>query len=259
MTVPGSTAAGIRRGPAKPAAMQSNTHVTVPPLAMMNQTFNHAVRSHLFRRYSTSLNHEDPIRELFRRTAQSVAVVTVKMPAKNGQCHYHGATLSSFTSIAMEPYPLVSFALRVPSRLAAALRESFPGAPSYMVINLLAAEQASVAQKFSRPDLHPKPFHDLPYSLTQEGIPVLLGCLGSISCELVSRPLPLHDLKFLEGLGRGGGECASRMGGVISSELFIARVRRVEETQAAEQDGNGTQPLLYRRRGYTTCLPTQSK
>ena len=231
----------------------------------MNRAFHQAVRCNFFRRYgSTSQTHEDKLRELFRRTAQPVAVVTVKVPAKDDQYPtYHGATLSSFTSIAMEPYPLVSFALRVPSRLAAALRGPFLDAPPYMVINLLAAEQASIAEKFSRPDLHPKPFHDLPFSLNREGIPVLLGCLGSISCELVSRPLPLHDLKFLEGLGRGGGssgECASRIGGtVVSSELFIARVHRVEETQTAEQDGIGTQPLLYRRRGYTTCLPTKSR
>jgi len=159
----------------------------------------------------------------------------------------------------MEPYPLVSFALRVPSRLAVALGESFPDVSSHMVINLLAAEQASIAEKFSRPDLYPEPFDDLAYSLTQEGIPVLLDSVGSISCKLVTRPLPLHDLKFLEGLGRVSGECASHiMGGVISSELFIARVQRVEETQTAEKDGEGTQPLLYHRRGYTTCIPTKS-
>lgn len=35
---------------------------------------------------------------------------------------YHGATLSSFSSIALHPDPLVSFSLRLPSRLADALR-----------------------------------------------------------------------------------------------------------------------------------------
>jgi hypothetical protein len=42
--------------------------------------------------------------------------------AKLNDGSYHGATLSSFSSIALQPEPLVSFSLRLPSRLAGALR-----------------------------------------------------------------------------------------------------------------------------------------
>jgi flavin reductase (DIM6/NTAB) family NADH-FMN oxidoreductase RutF len=125
-----------------------------------------------------------------------------------------------------------------------------------MVINFLAAEQASISEKFSRPDLYPEPFRDIAYSLTKEGVPVLEGCLGAISCKLVSQPLPLHDLEFLGRLGRGGGESLVEPSGGTVSELFIARVLRVEETSAHGKDER--QPLLYHRRGYTTCLPTKT-
>lgn len=35
---------------------------------------------------------------------------------------YHGATLTSFTSLTLHPYPLVAFSLRLPSRMADCLR-----------------------------------------------------------------------------------------------------------------------------------------
>src|SRR6266436_4399703 len=74
------------------------------------------------------------IRALLRETAQPVAVVTSFMPGiattrphstpspgsaqpfESIPSTFHGATLSSFTSISMAPHHLVSFSLRGPSR-----------------------------------------------------------------------------------------------------------------------------------------------
>jgi flavin reductase (DIM6/NTAB) family NADH-FMN oxidoreductase RutF len=129
------------------------------------------------------------LRTLLRNTAQPVAVVTSLMPQAHSSSSgavYHGATLSSFTSIAMDPYPLVAFALRIPSRMATSLKVACPEQPSHMVVNLLSAEQSSVAVTFSRPDLHPHPFTTVPYILTAEGLPVIVGSLGVMSCKLVS-------------------------------------------------------------------------
>lgn len=213
--------------------------------------------------YTTHGQHREHLRELLRHTAQPVAVVTAKMGSKNSEHPYHGATLSSFTSIAMEPYPLVSFALRIPSRMATILKASLLEDSSHMVINLLSAEQASVAVKFSRADLHPEPFSSVPYSLTEEGLPVLDGCLGSISCKLVSKALPLHNLEHLE--QRDCGEKnALDPGGMVVSELFIARVLRVESLAVKDTDEEHprTLPLLYHRRRYTSChstAPSKSK
>ena len=141
--------------------------------------------------HNGTLKHD--LRELLRETAQPVAVVT----SRSFGTTFHGATLSSFTSIAMDPYPLVSFSLRIPSRMATSLTSSYLTSPkvSYMVINILSAAQADVAVRFSRPDLHKDPFVSTPYHLTEEGLPVIEGSLGALSCTLVTRSWPLQPLR----------------------------------------------------------------
>jgi flavin reductase (DIM6/NTAB) family NADH-FMN oxidoreductase RutF len=213
-----------------------------------------------FASYSTDSTHEkstgQQLRELLRHTAQPVAVVTSLMRSNNDHARYHGATLSSFASIAMDPYPLVSFSLRIPSRMAFSLKSALPNQSSHMVINLLSSEQATIAVTFSRSDLYPEPFLSVPYRLTQEGVPVLEGSLGALSCKLVSTAIPLHDLDCLE-KGNLNGKDVCDPGNMIVSELFIGRVVRVEKAELGplDEENPRTLPLLYHRRGYTTCLP----
>lgn len=240
----------------------------------------------------------EQLRELLRETAQPVAVLTAFMPPSspptgpqsNGspKALHHGATLSSFTSIAMDPYPLVAFALRMPSRMANTLNlaASSPSASSptaghieaHMVINILSSTQSKHALVFSRPDLYPTPFTDpdITHTLTKEGLPVLEGSLGAMSCRLVGRGLPLHDLGFLtdtEDPGMEGGamdahwrKCESGDSGAtgkgeerrpkaltkgaVASELFIAQVTRIEALASTPM-----LPLLYHRRQFTSCIP----
>lgn len=129
-----------------------------------------------------------------------------------------------------------------------------------MVVNLLSAEQASVAVKFSRADLYPQPFLSVPYTLSEEGIPVLEGSLGAISCKLVSDAISLHDLGSLgeRDLER---EDALHPENMVVSELFIARVTRVETLDMgdADEEHPRTLPLLYHRRGYTSCYSPKPK
>jgi flavin reductase (DIM6/NTAB) family NADH-FMN oxidoreductase RutF len=194
-------------------------------------------------------NISQHLREVLRETAQPVAVVTSLMPF-NTPPKFHGSTLSSFTSIAMEPYPLVTFSLRVPSRMATSLKS--PQDSAHMVINLLCAEQSSTAIRFSRPDLHPEPFAATPFFLSQEGIPVLKGCLGALSCQMVPGSWPLHDLHFLA-KNRGVDKVDIKKEAGRASELFIARVVRVEGLFSDDEgDGLRKLPLLYHRRAYTT-------
>jgi len=232
-----------------------------------------------YRQYTQGVQ-EDPrlkhnLRELLRNVAQPVAVITSFMPKSTSESpsnlrrenrpadtahqtsKFHGATLSSFTSIAMDPYPLVTFALRVPSRMATTLSLLPASDPAHMVVNLLSAEQSGAAVLFSRPDLHPAPFEDprVRYKLSREGLPILSGTIGALSCQLVGRGIPLHDLAYLGG-GNGFGDAgASKVvlgTGDITSELFIARVMRVET------NSTDVEPLVYHRRGYTRCPPKPS-
>lgn len=251
------------------------------------------------------------LRTLLREVAQPVAVVTSFMPPGHSPSHthpaaahthshiplhshrhheqnlnFHGATLSSFSSIAMDPHPLVAFALRVPSRMAATLSALVPTTltpstssshkntesrhhqthtqsprPSghldtHLVLNILSETQHPLAHAFSRPDLHPHPFTTAPYTLNVDGLPVLDGSLGALACRVVGR-VKLSELESAhEDSGVEGEVLGRKSGGTgVVSELFIARVIRVERVGVPEEpkEGEAPDPLLYWRRGYTSC------
>ncbi|KAI0692498.1 flavin reductase like domain-containing protein, partial [Cytidiella melzeri] len=226
------------------------------------------------------------LRNLLRDTAQPVAIVTSLMPTepflpppdsavKETSTHhsrFHGATLSSFSAIAMDPHPLIAFSLRIPSRMATTLKLAHPhpharetphshpnplaNLSTHMVVNILSSHQADLAVQFSRPDLHPHPFAVAPYRLTDEGLPVLKSSLGALSCKLVASSWPLHDLESLKhGRKENSNETQPWDGEGVASELFIAQVVRVEHVED-EQYGAGEErtktPLLYYQRKYAT-------
>lgn len=61
-----------------------------------------------------------------------------------------------------------------------------------LVVNLqVSSTQTATAHHFAVPT--PEPFRITPYLLTADGLPVLNGVLGALSCELVSC-IPLHEL-----------------------------------------------------------------
>ena len=208
------------------------------------------------RRLST-LNHA--LREVLRDSAQSVAIVTSHMPLENRagpNSEFHGATLSSFSSIALDPHPLVAFSLRMPSRMATSLQNVDCSKPSHMVINILSACQASTAIRFANPRHHPHPFAETRYSLTGDGLPMLHDSLRAISCKLILPPRPLHDLDTLDLEERNQKEKTGWNGPGVASELFIARVTRVENVPTDDVNNPlRTLPLIYHRQGYGTVRP----
>ncbi|KAI1796717.1 flavin reductase like domain-containing protein [Ganoderma leucocontextum] len=202
------------------------------------------------------------LRSLLRETAQPVAVVTALMdpdiPHKTSsspRSRFHGATLSSFSSISMDPHPLVAFSLRIPSRMATSLTSAHTSAssPAHLVVNILSERQARTAVCFSRVDLYPEPFASVPHTLTEEGLPVLDESIGAMSCRLVAASWPLHDLETLAGETKE--ERAMWAGEGVASELFIAQVVRVERTSLPK--GEEVRPLLYHRRTYATTVPIE--
>ncbi|KAH8832883.1 flavin reductase like domain-containing protein [Flagelloscypha sp. PMI_526] len=225
-------------------ALRSKPHPCIWP----SNTFSHFARAKRFRH---SLSHD--LRALLRETAQPVAVVTCCTPPSTSPTpivpKFHGATLSSFTSVALEPFPVVSFALRLPSRMSQYLRARYSSnhpsplpfqdlqeaKTSHMVVNLLCASQAATAHHFAQPSPFEAQYDtEYPYSLSEEGIPILQGSLGALSCSVLSiTPLYAPGATVREG---------------TLSELILARVVRVEKCV-----GGGEQmPLVYHRRKYTT-------
>lgn len=206
---------------------------------------------------------------LMRATAQSVSVITTVLRTTepddtNFRPVFHGATLSSFTSIAMYPQPLVSFSLRTPSRMAESLHRKRPhtSVKSHLVINLLSASQAHVALQFSRP--RDNPFTSTEYFLSSEGIPILHGCLGALSCTLVGS-IPLGEPGPDLSLKSDETPPLERQSEEQGSELFVARVLRVEKGYSPESTSPGdppddfykpTLPLVYHRQNYVTVDTT---
>lgn len=203
---------------------------------------------------------QDNLRKLMVHCAQPVGLVTtrLKQPVYGGKDNddtsheFHGATISSFSSIAMHPYPLVAFSLQLPSRMAHALHTrhhpTSSNAHPHFVINLLSTAQVDIAKRFSKPDLYPHPFsrdgmgsgrmREERLGLTQEGQPMLKESIGSISCAVV------HSMRL-----DGGVEGTDEEDAILrTSELFIARVMRIELLN----DGEERMPLVYFRKEYTT-------
>ena len=223
---------------------------------------------------STDHSAREDLRTLLQHTAQPVSVLTVK--CSSGDEPYHGATLSSFSSIAFHPFPIVSFALQLPSRSANALQSHLTHvsilsevdnekSTSNLVINILSASQSNTAIRFSRPDLYPKPFSDFErsYTLTREGIPLLGGSLGALSCSLLAS-LPLREAKDRMKLARAIDNSAPVKNNRLSpssSMLYLARVLRIENLRHVGvvpgadgkiEDRSWPLPLVYHRRSYGT-------
>ncbi|BGP41434.1 hypothetical protein JCM10450v2_005476 [Rhodotorula kratochvilovae] len=215
-------------------------------------------------------------RELFRRVAQPVAVITARIPSSlqagaprpggTGEQdeplrHNHGATLSSLSSISLSP-PLVAFSLRLPSRLASFL--SAP-APAPFTVHLLSTAQEPLARAFARqaplpakaqpsppPSPSPSPAGnpDPPTAVAAPHFaPELFdqleeGGLGALDCRVVRR-VPLSSL------GAGDDGALEREDGAAASEhqprseLFIARVEGVRLGTGAGAEGAGEASLLY--------------
>jgi len=117
----------------------------------------------------------DVFREAMRRVASPVVVVTVE-PEGQGP---RGATIGSFTSLALEP-PLVSFNVTRDSRLHDALR-----ATRRFAVHLLAADQADLAARFADPNLDGEA-QLAPYRHRRPGggtPPVLEDALGVLLCH----------------------------------------------------------------------------
>lgn len=130
---------------------------------------------------------------------------------------YHGATLSSFTSLTLHPHPLVAFSLRLPSRLADYLRSDASSSPTTptspripnpsstpfpitpngksITISLLSQTHAELANQFSKfsPDQSSLFDPSSGHFDNSNDASAVKDAIGTLSCEVVSS-LPLKDI-----------------------------------------------------------------
>lgn len=213
----------------------------------------------------------EAIRGVMRRSAQPIAVVSAFMPPDapdSSSRLIHCTTLSSFTTVSLAP-PLVAFSIRLPSRMADALRAgaSIPSSPDlqsasrpssktpHFLIHILSSMQESLSNYFARPgaspydatastrdDSHPFHSHPMQPSTSVPGMLIPSEALGSLACSLVYQlDLTSPDLhgttEFLNG-------CVHT--DEVGSTLFLAQIHDVElGPQASERA-----PLVYWHQKY---------
>ena len=114
-------------------------------------------------------------RQALSQFATGVTVITTRLADGS----FRGLTASSFNSVSLDP-PLVLWSL---GNVANSL-PIFSG-NSHYVINVLGADQAHLAQRFSRRTENP--FGDIEYELSRTGQPILKGVSAWFECHNRSR------------------------------------------------------------------------
>ena len=153
----------------------------------------------------------DKLRQSMRAWASGVTVVTA---AHGGE--QHGMTVSSFTSIALDPSVII-ISLQTGSRTHELVTQS-----NAFAVTILSADQQEISDRFAGriPDTEDR-FVDLETETLVSDAPFIKGGLAYLDCR-VTQTIPV------------GG-----------NTLFLA------EVVAAQGDGEG-QPLVYHDRDYHT-------
>lgn len=114
-------------------------------------------------------------REALSQFATGVTIITTRLADDS----FLGLTASSFNSVSLHP-PLVLWSLAQ----AASSLPVFSG-NSHYVINVLAADQAELAERFSRRVANR--FEGVEFALSHTGLPILKGAAAWFECHNRSR------------------------------------------------------------------------
>jgi flavin reductase (DIM6/NTAB) family NADH-FMN oxidoreductase RutF len=114
-------------------------------------------------------------RNALSQFATGVTVITTRLPDGS----FLGLTASSFNSVSLEP-PLVLWSLAQ----GASSLPVFTG-NSHYVINVLAADQATLAQRFATRSVNR--FDGVDFMLSHTGLPILKGVVAWFECHNRSR------------------------------------------------------------------------
>lgn len=126
-------------------------------------------------RAATRAFNTTQFRKALSQFATGVTVITTRLADGS----FRGLTASSFNSVSLDP-PLVLWSL---GNVANSL-PIFTG-NSHYVINVLGADQAALAERFSRRSANP--FEGVEYELSRTGQPILKGVSAWFECHNRSR------------------------------------------------------------------------
>lgn len=160
----------------------------------------------------------------FRKTLSHFAagVTTVTMVAKDGA--YHGITVSSFTSVSLDP-PLVLICIDKSTAAHAILPEA--GA---FCVNFLHENQLHLSNRFAGRDPE-RSFEDIPTYTAVTGAPVFAESLGYVDCRIINA----YD----------GGD----------HTIFLGEVVQLGAADPVVVDGSELSPLIYYKSNYRFLRP----
>jgi flavin reductase (DIM6/NTAB) family NADH-FMN oxidoreductase RutF len=125
--------------------------------------------------------------EEFRRACGRFATGVTIATVLDAQGAAHGLTVSSFTSVSLDP-PLVSICLGH----AVSVIDLFRAA-NYFGINILSEQQRDLSERFARKG-HDR-FQGVAWAPGETGAPLIAGVLAAIECRVEQRiPVGDHDL-----------------------------------------------------------------
>jgi flavin reductase (DIM6/NTAB) family NADH-FMN oxidoreductase RutF len=150
----------------------------------------------------------DALKQLLGRRAATVAIVT----ARSGE-RVHGMTVTAFTEVSLEP-PLVLVCADKSSNTHPVI-----AAGGVFALNLLAAGQAELSNRFASKQDEERRFEGLAWETAATGAPLLADTLGALDCRVVAA----HD----------AGDHV----------IYVGRVEALRLSPERE-------PLLYHRGGY---------
>jgi flavin reductase (DIM6/NTAB) family NADH-FMN oxidoreductase RutF len=149
-------------------------------------------------------------RRMMARWATGVAVVTARDAERD-----FGLTVNALLSVSLAP-PLVLVSLTHDADTTPAIRRS-----AAFAVNLLAADQRALSERFARQVTAEEKFRDLPVKRGTTGAPLLAGTLGSLECR-VRQETRVSDHVLLV------GEAVSAEAGADGLPLLFYRSRYSE-------------------------------
>ena len=116
----------------------------------------------------------ESLRKVMRRLPAPVTVVTTAF-----EDTFRGITIGSFTSTSLEP-ALVSLNVSRESPMVDLLSRS-----GRFVVHFLREDQSPMAERFAIPNMAgPGQFEGIPYSTSDEGLPLIGNVLARLECSL---------------------------------------------------------------------------